>query len=106
MDYGTYRPPRKRTCTRIDEYFNRDVHEFFEEDWTVELENIEIELEDVWNKCVLYRNRIRKEHVCILFERGLVEGEVENLGYTFDRNTMKLYDTTGDEIAYKRSMRF
>ena len=41
-----------------------------------------------------------------LFEGGFVEGDIENLGYTFDRITMKLYDTDGDEIVYKRSMTF
>ena len=42
----------------------------------------------------------------ILFEGRFVEGDIENLGYTFDRITMKLYDTDGDEIVYKRSMTF
>ena len=44
--------------------------------------------------------------MCVWYERGFVEGNVENLGYKFDRNTMKLYDNDGDEIVYKRSMTF
>ena len=45
-------------------------------------------------------------NMCVWYERGFVEANVENLGYKFDRNTMKLYDNDGDEIVYKRSMTF
>ena len=107
MDYGDYRPPRKRPRHgRIDDYFDDGdgVSKFWKNEWNVILENIEIELNDVWTACTLHRHKRRHEHVCILFDGGWVEGNYENLEYTFDTNTKRLYDTDGDVIVYRHTI--
>lgn len=68
------------------------------------MDNLEIELSNVWTKCKLYRHNRRNEHVCIWFDGGFLEGDNEQFPYTFDRNSMTLYDTDGDVIEYRRSI--
>ena len=80
------------------------MYNFFMKEWNVILDNIEIELNGVWTGCTLYRHKDRCDHVCIYFDGDWIEGNHENKGYIFDENTMKLYDTDGDLIEYRRSI--
>ena len=110
IDYGGYRPPRKRQRRdTIEEYFQPigtdRVVQFCLDEWTEILTGIEIELDDVWTRCTIYRHNNRQEHVCIYYDDcDRVEGNHKNKGYTFDRNTKQLYDTDGDVIEYRRSV--
>ena len=103
LDYGQYRPPKKkRRDNIIEKYFN--THKFCVNDWTVEMDRLEIKLENTWTKCMLYRNKYRKEHVCIWFDGGYLEGDNEKFPYKFDRSSMTLHDTDDDIIEYRRSV--